>query len=235
MIWFMALPLRRFIVSKHVSRHLHRPPTLLFVNGEARAIALKHYTKLSINTDCVHEIRERYIDFGVDAFAYNTVNPSWAFSISNDIFADDKLAKQSFQTEITNKVCTIVIPLGELKVQSFERQLCEIGFCKGLLPSLREMIFYVHDISTGSAAKRKLRKRRLQKLRLQEEEMFHRIKTGFDKWVGECQHCVKYNQERSIINKPLKLTFATCPSGEFASGLVPVQEYPGGKYCIPAE
>src|SRR6202035_4507914 len=108
------------------------------------------------------------------------------------------------------------------------------GLCKGLLPSLREIIFYVRDDSTPSAAKRKLRKRKLQEDML-EEEPFRKIKTSFNKWVGECQHSVKDNQERSIINKALKLTFATIPGGEFPSELVPVQEYPNGKYYIPPE
>jgi hypothetical protein len=42
------------------------------------------------------------------------------------------------------------------------------------------MIFYVHDDSTLSAAKRKLRKRKLQEHML-EEEAFYKIKTSFDK------------------------------------------------------
>ena len=181
-----------------MSRRPHRPPTLLFVNREVRAIALKHYIKRSTNTHHVHRIRELYIDFRVDAFAYDTVNPSRAFSITNDIFADMKLARQSFQMEITNNVCTIVIPLGELKVQSFEQQLCETGFCKGLLPSLREMIFYIQDASTRIAAKRRLRK-----LRLEEEEMFGRIKTSFDKWVVECQHCVNTTKSALVLTRHL--------------------------------
>jgi hypothetical protein len=42
------------------------------------------------------KIRELYIDFGVDAFAYNTVDPRWAFRISDDIFANNLLAQESF-------------------------------------------------------------------------------------------------------------------------------------------
>jgi hypothetical protein len=244
MIWLMALPSKRFIVNKHVSHRPHRPhhePALLFVNREARANALNRYTMRSPNTNYLDGMQELYIDFGVDAFAYDTVDPSRlsrALTISDDIFAgdiaDDIPAQESFQREITNKVRTIVIPLGELRVQFFEQQLCKTGFCKGLLPSLQEMIFYVRDDSTPSAAKLKLQKRKLREHML-EEEPFRKIKTSFDKWVGECQHCVKHSQERSIINKPLKLTFATIPGGEFPSELVPVQEYPNGKYYIPPE
>jgi hypothetical protein len=129
---------------------------------------------------------------------------------------------------------SIVFYLADLKVQFFEQRLCRTGLCKGLLPSLQEIIFYVRDDSTTSAAKRKLRKRKLQEHML-EEKPFRKIKTSFDKWVGECQHSVKDNQERSIINKALKLTFATIPGGEFSSKLVPVQEYPNGNYYIPSE
>ena len=117
----------------------------------------------------------------------------------------------------------------DLKVQFFEQRLCRTGFCKGLLPNLREVIFYIRDTSTSSAANLKLQEHIL------EEKPFRKIKTRFDKWVGECHHCLKHNQERFIIDKALKLTFATIPAGEFPSELVPVQEYPGRKYYIPTE
>jgi hypothetical protein len=147
-----------------MSHRPHREPALLFVNREAYANALKHYTMCSTNINYLNGIQEPYIDFGVDAFAYNTVDPSWAYSIKDDIFANDianDILAESFQREITNKVCTIVIPIGELNVQFFEQQMCRTGFCKGLLPSLREMIFYVRDDSTPKAAKLKLQKRKL--------------------------------------------------------------------------
>jgi hypothetical protein len=53
----------------------------------------------STNTRYLDGIRELYIDFRVDAFAYNTVDPSRACGIRDDIaadiannFADDTLA-----------------------------------------------------------------------------------------------------------------------------------------------
>lgn len=235
MIWSMALPSKRFIVDENMSHHPHRKPALLSVNREARAMVLKHYTMHSINTNYRHlnEIRELYIDFRVDAFAYDTVDPRRAFSISNDIFADDDdlRAQKSFQKEITSKVCTIVISLRELNVQSFEQKLWRTGFCKGLLPSLQEMILYVPDTSTCGAAKRKLRKQRLGQQNSLLEELFCKIKTSFDKWVGQCQHCIEHNLGRSVVNKPLKLTFATSPGGEFPAELVPLD----GKYHTTAE
>jgi hypothetical protein len=72
----MALPSKRFIINKHVLRHPHREPTLLFVNKEACAIALKHYIMCSTNTNYLDRFQELYINFRVDAFAYNTVDSS---------------------------------------------------------------------------------------------------------------------------------------------------------------
>jgi hypothetical protein len=230
MIWLMALPSKRYIVGKCLSDRPHRSPALLYVNNEARECALKHYTKLSTNNG----IRELSVDFGVDAFDYDTVDLSRAFSITRRTSVSRRRAAAFFQREVRNKVCAVVIPLGDLKVQFFEQQLCRTGFCEGLLPSLREIIFYVRDNSMPSAAKRKLRKRKLREHML-EEKPFRKIKTSFDKWVGECQACGKHNRKRSVINKALKLTFATIPGREFPSELVPVQEYPDGKYYIPVE
>ncbi len=237
MIWGMALPSRRFITNRHMSDRPHREPALLRVNREARAKALMHYTMRSIYTTYhhPHAIREFHINFEVDAFAYDTVDPRRALCISDDIFADDTPAQESYQREITDRVCKVVINLRELNVHSFEQKLCGTGFCEGLLPSLQEMIFFVPDARTRGAAKRKLRERRLWEHKLLEEEFFCKIKTSFDKWVGECQHCKKHNRERSVVNKPLKLTFATSPGGEFPAELVPVEEYPNGKYQTPAD
>lgn len=114
----MTLPWKRFIVNKHASRRLHREPALLFVNREARAIALEHYTMRSANIKSFYEIQELYIDFRADAFAYDIVDLSWLRGIKNDIandIADDVLAKKHFQAEITNKVCIIVFDLSDLR------------------------------------------------------------------------------------------------------------------------
>jgi hypothetical protein len=106
MIWLMVLPSKRFIVNKHVLHYLHRlhyKPVLLFVNREAYANALNRYTMRSLNTNYLDRMQELYIDFGVDAFAYDTINLSWlsrVLTISNNIFAsniaNNILAQESF-------------------------------------------------------------------------------------------------------------------------------------------
>jgi hypothetical protein len=227
MIWSMALPSKRYIVSKTFSNRLHHRPTLLYVNSEARTFALKHYTELWKNNG----IRELYVDFRVDAFHHETVDLSRAFYRINHGTSVNKRLAGVFQTDIRNRVCTIVFDLGELKPRYFEEQLCRTGFCKGLLPSLREMIFYVRD-ERPSAAKLKLRKHKLRENKFLEAKPFCNIKASFDKWVRECQHCVKHNQERSSINKALQLTFAT--GSKVPSELVPIQDYTDRKY-IPVE
>ena len=62
---------------------------------------LKHYTLRSINLNYYYfyEIQERYINFRVDAFAYNTINPLLVFSTSNDrlsCHAANLLAQENF-------------------------------------------------------------------------------------------------------------------------------------------
>jgi hypothetical protein len=80
-------------------RHLYCKLTLLFVNKEACATTLKHYTIRFTNINYLNRFKELYINFRVNAFAYNTVNLSQAHSIRDNIA--NNIAKN-----ITNNILT---------------------------------------------------------------------------------------------------------------------------------
>ena len=224
MIWVIALRSpTRLIANETWSRKRHCQPALLSVNSESRKIAKDYYYQRPTDVKFDRGIRERYITFD-DAFIPAVVDASCAY-FTLEVFRntlDDELARKSFQDKVTNNVRKIALRLADLDPNNFDQSLCGTGFCKGLLPSLEEIIIYIPN---------KSRRKRQRKLRegILREEPFCSIQARFDKWAQGCQHC------RQETHQKRSLTLATILGGKLPSELVLVQEYPDVAYDIPVK